>query len=574
MKPVVALAVVITLLAPVDASRPASADTEDAAVAVIVREANPGSDAAEALVEQVGGTVGDQISIIGGFTATVPAAALSVVAASPAVISATVDHQAADLTAGWQDATNLGDFVPNEWDGSMLHVGYQLGVNEYWRAGYTGTGVGVALIDTGVAPVEGLAGNGKLINGPDLSFESQSDEFRYLDTHGHGTHLAGIIAGRDPAAPAELTIDNAESYFIGVAPDAHLVNVKVAGHDGAVDVSQVIAAIDWVVQHKNDHNIRIVNLAFGTDSSQDPRVDPLSYAVEQAWKQGLVVIVASGNDGNAAPVRNPATNPYVIAVGAMDGYRLRGKDTQPIPDWSSCGTDRTVDIVAPGASIVSLRSPGSLADVDHPEARVADRFFLGSGTSQAAAAASGAAALVLERNPEYSPDDVKDVLMDSADTFRKVSAVCQGSGKIRLHSAWWENPDGSNQLHLAATGLGSLEASRGSDHLEMDGVLLEGEQDIFGNTWDAATWTLAAAQGGSWSGGDWNGATWTGGSWSGGSWSGASWSGGSWSGGSWSGMTWSSNTWSGGSWSGGSWSGTSWSGGSWSGGSWSGLSWD
>jgi serine protease AprX len=116
--------------------------------------------------------------------------------------------------------------------------------------------------------------SGKIINGPDLSFESQSDELRYLDTYGHGTHLAGIIAGND----------GTEDGFRGVAPGARVVNVKVANYEGAVDVSQVIAAIDWVVQHRNDNgmNIRVINLAYGTDSTQSPMLDPLSFAVEQA----------------------------------------------------------------------------------------------------------------------------------------------------------------------------------------------------------------------------------------------------------------------------------------------------
>jgi serine protease AprX len=491
----------------------------------------------------------------------------------------TLDGTVQGLTAGWQDATNLGEYVPNEWKGSMLHTGYAVGVDEYWSESYTGTGVGVALIDTGVVPVEGLTTPGKVINGPDLSLESQHDDFRYLDTYGHGTHLAGIIAGRDPAAPEELRVHNGESYFLGIAPDAHIVNVKVAGHDGAVDVSQIIAAIDWVAQHKDDPglNIRVLNLSFGTDSAQDPILDPLSFAVEQAWHHGLVVVVAAGNDGNETQIRNPATNPYVLAVGAADHGREKGKNAQPLPDWSNCGIDRTVDVLGPGASIVSLRNPGSTADVDHASARVADRFFLGSGTSQAAAVVSGAAALILERNPEYSPDDVKSVLTQGAKPYRKVASRCQGDGIINLHNSWWESPAGA-QTHDSALGTGSLEASRGSDHIESDGVVLEGEQDIMGNEWDGLTWSTASAAGLSWSGGDWNGTTWSGLSWSGLSWSGltwsgVTWSGVSWSGLSWSGVTWSGLSWSGLSWSGGDWSGTTWSGLSWSGLSWSGLSW-
>jgi serine protease AprX len=543
-------------------------------VDVIVRETTPSSEAAEGIVAAVGGTVNAALDLIGGFAATIPGHQIADLEASPAIAHITLDATIQSQTAGWQDATNLGDYVPNQWQGSMLHTGYAIGVDQYWSRGYTGENIGVALIDTGVVPVEGLTLPGKVIDAADLSFESQNDEFRHMDTYGHGTHLAGIIAGRDPAAPEELTIDNAESYFLGMAPDAHIVNVKVGDNEGAVDVSQVIAAIDWVVQHKDDNgmNVRVINLSFGTDSDQDPRLDPLSFAVEQAWHHGIVVVVASGNDGNGSAVRNPATNPYVIAAGAYDHGARKGRDAQPIPDWSSCGTDRTVDFVAPGAHVVSLRSPGSRADVEHSEARVADRFFLGSGTSQAAAVVSGAVALVLDRNPEYSPDDVKSVLTQGAYSYRKVSDRCQGAGVINLHDTWWKRPRGA-QNHTLATGLGSLEAARGTEHLEHEGVVLEGEQDIMGNEWDGASWSTASAAGASWSGGEWNGASWSGASWSGASWSGASWSGASWSGASWSGASWSGASWSGASWSGASWSGASWSGTSWAGGSWSGASW-
>jgi serine protease AprX len=136
----------------------------------------------------------------------------------------------------------------------------------------------------------------------------------------------------------------------------------------------------------------------------------------------------------------------------------------------------------------------------------------------------------------------------------------------------------SQQYNAPSIGTGSLEASRGSDHLTMDGVVLQGEEDIFGMPFNSAAMAALEAAGHSWSGGNWNGSSWSGNSWSGwnwlgSSWSGSSWSGSSWSGHSWSGSSWSGNSWSGSSWSGSSWSGSSWSGSSWSGGSWLGASW-
>ena len=551
--------------------------SENATVDVIVREKAPDTDEAEDLVGALSGTVGDHLAIIGGFVATVPADALATLAADPAVTEVTPNSDLTLLGAGWEDATKL-KFNPSTYAGTVNRVADSvLQAPAFWSDGYTGESVDVALIDSGVVPVDGLTYPGKVINGPDLSFESQSNIFRHLDTSGHGTHMAGIIAGRDNGA----AISGTSNDFLGVAPGARIVSVKVAGHDGATDVSQVIAAIDWVVQHRNDNgmNIRVLNLSFGTDSTQSYVLDPLAFAVEQAWKAGIVVVVAAGNDGNASALRNPATNPFVIAVGAANHGTTRSK-VNDVLEFTNCGTaNRHVDVVVPGESITGLRAPGTRADDENPQSVVAGRYMLGSGTSQATAFVAGAAALIVDAAPEATPDQVKELLMtNSADgRFRGEGERCLGAGLPNLEWALHEiTHDGlptAVQTHTPSTGLGSLEAARGSDHIEDGGVVLEGEQDIFGNAWDGAAWSAAAAAGASWSGGQWNGVDWSGLSWSGLSWSGLSWSGLSWSGLSWSGLSWSSKFWSGLSWSGLSWSGLSWSGLSWSGEAWLGLSW-
>src|SRR5688572_17445858 len=171
--------------------------------------------------------------------------------------------------------------------GSLYNIAEVVGAHDAYRRGLTGKGVGVALIDTGVAPVPGLT-SGNVVNGPDLSFDSQQPGMAHLDAFGHGTHMASIIAGRDaPGAPSSY-LDPAR--FTGIAPDATLVNVKVGASNGAVDVTQVIAAIDWVVEHAKDPgmNIRVITLAYGTDSVQSSTVDPLAFAVENALKKGIV----------------------------------------------------------------------------------------------------------------------------------------------------------------------------------------------------------------------------------------------------------------------------------------------
>ena len=468
---------------------------------------------------------------------------------------------------------------------SMQNITAGDGAQAWWNAGDTGQGVDVALIDTGVAPVPALSGDGKIVNGPDLSFESQDPLTEYLDTNGHGTFMAGIIGGNDGQSGG----------YRGVAPDSRILSVKVGVANGAVDVSQVIAAVDWVVQHRYDNgmNIRVINLSYGTDSLQPYTVDPLAYAVEQAWKAGIVVVTAAGNTGSGTGLADPAYDPWVISVGAADtvGTPSIGDD-QPAA-FSAGILDgpppkcKPPTLLAPGAHIQGLRDPDSYIDQNNPGSALGDHYFRGSGTSEAAAYVTGAVALLLQKYPQLTPNQVKQMLMASTDRLKGFSPALQGHGEIDLnrllaapappagpagHGGHGPDPGGPGGGQWS-TGTGSLELSRGSTHLTTDGVMLQGNQTIFGLPFNSAAMAALEAAGSSWSGGTWDGSVWTGSSWSGNSWSGSSWSGSSWSGSSWSGSSWSGNSWNGSSWSGSSWSGNSWSGSSWSGSSWSGDGW-
>src|SRR3954452_6016438 len=245
--------------------------------------------------------------------------------------------------------------------GSLFNIAEVVGAHATYASGITGKGVGVALIDTGVSPVAGLT-SGNVVNGPDLSFESQDPSLAQLDGFGHGTHLASIIAGRDAAgAPSSYTT---ASRFNGIAPDSTLVNVKVGASDGAVDVTQVIAGIDWVVEHAHDPglNIRVINLSYGTDSTQSSTVDPLAYAVQNAWKHGIVVVAAGGNDGQAdKTLAQPAYDPHVLAVGAMDdgGTVASGDDTVPSgrPAAIPCATSTSSRRACPCSVCTTRRAP-------------------------------------------------------------------------------------------------------------------------------------------------------------------------------------------------------------------------
>jgi serine protease AprX len=510
----------------------------------------------------VGGEIRSVLSVVNGVSARVPAAAVARLRHLPGVRAVTtndsVHFTGIDPTLGYDVG---GD------DGSLFNIGQITKAKSAWNNGYTGKGVDVALIDSGVSPVQGLT-SGNVLQGPDLSFESQVTDLRNLDTFGHGTHMASIIVGRDQQGAGSTYANNSSHKFNGIAPDARLISLKVAANSGATDVSQVIAAIDWVVAHRRDpgFNIRVLNLSFGTDSTQNPSVDPLCFAVENAWRAGIVVVVASGNDGtNKTQLASPAQDPLALAVGADDPMHTQVISDDTVPAFAQRGTaQRSVDLIAPGVHVLGLRVPGSRIDQENPSARVGSRFFRGSGTSQSTAVVSGLAALYLQRYPAATADQVKRALTVNATVPDSVRAINAGWGVPDVAKAITAAKPTWSQAPTGATGTGSLEAARGTAHVYDGTSDLTGEMDIFGHVWDAASWAAATSAGTAWNGGDWNGSTWSGSTWSGSTWSGSTWSGSTWSGNTWSGNNWSGNTWSGNTWTGNTWTGSTWSGSTWS----------
>jgi serine protease AprX len=523
-------------------------------------------------------------------------------AAPSAVLTSTIWG---DLTADLKSLDPAGHNDPTADPGSLFTVENAIGARSVWRQQdasgrqLTGQGVTVALLDSGTAPVPGLTGTGKLSYGPDLSVEGNG-VLTDQDTYGHGTHLAGIIAANDTGAPltARTLATLPPSTLLGVAPDSGLLSLKLANTDGSVDVSQVIAALNWITEHQSaadGSRVRVVNLSFGTNSVQPYQLDPLAAAAENAWRHGLVVVVSGGNAGkDANRLDDPAIDPYVIAVGASDPTEMvTGWLTPTVAGFSSSGSDtRHVDLVAPGTSIDSLRDPGSTVDQQHPEGRVvgdtSGRLFRGSGTSQAAAVVSGAVALLLQAYPSLTPDQVKAALTSSAG-LALGSPRSAGAGELNVPGALavaraMTTPCSGLLCKLAApltpaavaqsfpisTGQGSIDAARGdSAMLDADGVPLTGEIDAQGNPWDAKAWWAQASTLQSWSGGLWLGNRWTGDGWAPGDglqaarWSAARWSASRWSDAGWSAADWSASRWSASRWSASRWSAARWSACSW-----------
>jgi serine protease AprX len=441
--------------------------------------------------------------------------------------------------------------------GDVSNVAAQTGATDFWSNGYFGQGVDVALLDSGVLPVEGLATQNKLVIGPDLSNEARYESLRGLDTFGHGTHMAGIIAGLDNDQNP-TSYPNASDHFVGMAPGSRIVSLKLADAHGQTDVSQVVAGIAWVIDHAHDPgmNIRVLNLSFGTDPAKDNRFDPLAHAAEVAWDSGIVVVVSAGNGTTAdGGLASPALARNVLAVGSLDTHGTDDTSDDTVASFSKRGNSgknrRGPDILAPGVSLVSLRAPGSYIDQTQTQGKVGRRFFKGSGTSQSAAVVSGAVALMLSERPQLTPDQIRDVLRRSARSLgASVSADAQGDGALDLASA-------QDMTSRVGSRAGSQDGQRSSGRGWRNDGRYNRAAAVDGD------WASNPALGAAWSGTKWLGATWAGATWAADRWNGATWAGATWAGATWAGATWAGATWAGATWAGATWADDSWASAGW-----------
>ena len=514
-------------------------------VNLIVR-ARPGAvrEAVRA-VTRAGGVVTKDLPIVNGFAAVVPATEIADIASVAGIYTLTLDRK----------VTMSEDGNPATPDSVYRKVVRADDVN---NAGYKGQGMTVAVIDTGITEVADLAGrivgvsNDGLFGGtsPCKNF---SGEPTCDDSFGHGTFVAGIIAGNGAASGGK---------WKGVAPQAKLLSVKIAGASGSTDVSTLLAAIQWVVSFKSQYNIKVLNLSLGTNSTQTYRTDPLNYAVEKAWDAGIVVVVAASNLGpEPGTISKPGDDPWVITVGAIDDMGTNGLGDDTLPNYSSRGPTSSdgiakPDVVAPGSHIVSLRAPGSAIDTQFPN-YVDGSYRKGSGTSQATAAVSGVAALMLQRNPAWTPNRIKYAMKATARGAASDDPMAVGSGVVDAYSGTFSAPSGTANAGLdRSNGLGALDESRGTVEVQADDT----EQTIVNGLltaqlllWNPVLYTGVA----------WGPLTWSLSQWYGNSWHGNSWHGNSWHGNSWHGSTWFGNSWHGNSWHGNSWHGNSWHGSAW-----------
>src|SRR5215471_17021161 len=265
-----------------------------------------------------------------------------------------------------------------------------VGADVALRYGLDGTGVTVAVIDSGISDHPDLhdpaTGTSRVIYNE--SFIGSSDT---SDGYGHGTHVAGILAG---SAQMSGGLDNPKAIY-GVAPNVRLVNLKVLDSNGAGKDSNVINAIQRAIDLKSRYNIRVINLSLGRRVYESYKQDPLCQAVESAWKAGIVVVVAAGNWGRDNSLHTkgygmiaaPGNDPYVITVGAMNTMSTADRSDDRIASYSSKGptlVDHIVkpDLVAPVNKMASLMVAGSKLDDEFPQDEVLPVTYGGSSGSQ------------------------------------------------------------------------------------------------------------------------------------------------------------------------------------------------
>jgi serine protease AprX len=306
------------------------------------------------------------------------------------------------------------------------------GGNKAHDLGFTGKDVTVAVIDTGIFPHPDLiypenriAAWNDMVNGRATPY----------DDNGHGTHVAGIIAGNGRASRGK---------YAGMAPDAKLVGIKALDRDGSGNTSDIISAIEWCIENRETYNIKAINLSVGAAAEHSYNQDPLSRAVSAAWSNGIVVCVAAGNDGpETRTINTPGINPRVITVGNLDDKGTLEFEDDEIAESSSRGPtiDNLMkpDFLAPGTNIMSLRVGGGYRSL--------------SGTSMAAPMVTGAAAQMLQKWPKLKPDQVKEMLRRQARDLG-LQSTFEGYGAINMEAVFNETQKSStNSLSSALSNL-------------------------------------------------------------------------------------------------------------------------
>jgi len=384
-------------------------------IGVIVQYKQTPQSASLLRAQGMGALLSHHLGMINGRAFHVPASKLADLANDPDVAFVSLDHP----VKAFDDYTDT-----------------TINASSFWNLGYDGTGIGVAVIDSGVNDSHSDLGNGaysRVLYHQDFTgTTAYLNHKKIWDLYGHGTHVAGIIGANG---------GKSNGRYSGLAPNVNLIDLRVLDANGSGSDSMVIAAIQQAIALKNTYNIRVINLSLGRGIATGYAQDPLCQAVESAWNAGIVVVVAAGNFGRISvsgsngygAVAAPGNDPLVLTVGAMKAMGTYSRTDDQIASYSSKGPttfDHVVkpDIVAPGNTVVSTNSKGSTLEGEFPANDVAGNsssqdYFILSGTSMATPAVAGGVALMLEKDPTLTPDQVKARLMKTATKSFPVSTT-------------------------------------------------------------------------------------------------------------------------------------------------------
>ncbi|TME99853.1 MAG: hypothetical protein E6I52_14790 [Chloroflexi bacterium] len=425
-------------------------------------------------------------------------------------------------------AGNLTSLYPQEVNATSVwqQSGYGYGYSQ---------GVTVAVLDSGVASDVDLTDNQNRVVAR-VSFAGPMDP-QHPDPGGHGTHIAGTIAG-------DGTRSNGE--YVGMDPHANVASVQVLDYKGNGRVSSVLRGLSWVLGHKRDLNIKVVNMSLGTPPVGAYRTDPLAAGVEVAWKNGITVVAAAGNQGSGK-VESPGIDPYVITVGSTDDAGTVTLNDDTLAWFSSWGTPtastQKPDMVAPGRKIVSIRVPGSTLDTTLPDhvvtAKNGSKYMRLSGTSMSTGIVSGAVALLLERNPNLTPDQVKHIMVMTTQRFGQNAspppAGAAGSGLLNCYTAYSSTDRASADRGLRlGDGVARMVYS-----LIYGGPLSWKDPNYQGINWTAFTWATLP-----WTTAAWDNIAWDNIAWDNIAWDNIAWDQTSWDNIAWDNIAWDSSEWS------------------------------
>jgi serine protease AprX len=512
--------------------RDKAAREPNATIPVLVqrKSAKAGSDA----VAKRGGKVKKSLGVGNAVAVDLPAKQVEALAREPGVLRVSYDAP----------MRSTGVAEPISADKLRAYYAQAVGSSPLWdwaNGTVQGTGVGIAVLDSGVE----MHGD---FNGPDRRTRIVAHNqivptagAGRRDDSGHGTFVAGIAAGRGWAGRAAS--DN--NRYVGTAPNANVISVKVSNKDGVARTSDVIEGILWTIANKQRHNIRVINMSIAQTTPESYKTSLLSAAVELAWMKGIVVVVSSGNLGPNTALYPPANDPYAIVVGATDDNATAATGDDTVATFSSYGTTQDglskPDLVAPGRRIVApLSNKTDRLGVLYAD-RITDNIYIRmSGTSAAAPVVTGVVAQLLQAKPNLTPDQVKWLLLKTA---RPLGGAGTGAGypdataAVRYSGAIGQaNQDARPNNYLIAL------------HLLTGGRTIAGTTASGTTSWDTTSWDTTS----------WDTTSWDTTSWDTTSWDTTSWDTTSWDTTSWDTTSWDTTSWDTTSWDTTSWDTTSW----------------